>query len=64
MDGLTDHQVVLHNTKTNKVLKRSTWSTSNRYKSGVDDKVAGVGEKVVGVDSEVEIVDDNVESIG
>ena len=63
VDGLTDHQVVLRNTKTNKVLKSMSLVHIKPLRvRGVGDKV--VSSQVETVDNEVETVDDNVESSG
>ncbi len=66
--GLTDHQVVLRNTKTNKVLKSISLAHIKTFRDRAvdgnvkDDEVEG--EKVEGVNDEVEDVNDEGEDVG
>ena len=66
--GLTDHQVVLRNTKTNKVLKSISLAHIKPFRDRtVDGNVKGdevEGEKVEGVNDEVEDVNDKGEDVG
>ena len=61
--GLTDHQVVLRNTKTNKILKSISLAHIKPFRDrAVDSKVGGdvKGEKVEGFGGEDEDVGDKV----
>ena len=67
--GLTDHQVVLRNTKTNKVLKSISLAHIKPFRErGADNKfaveVADVGEEVADVGEEVADVGEEVADVG